>query len=83
MIERILKAFGIGSTKTVEPETLTDITAGFEAQIEKMKARVEFDKEAIEKKKQDQLRIEMERQVLEGDVSRGERMISKFSDLIA
>lgn len=83
MIERILTALGFKATKTTEPETLSDITAGFEAQIEKMKARVEFDKESIEAKNKEQLRLEMEKQILEGDVSRGERMINKFSDLIA
>lgn len=84
VIAKILNVFGFSTNvATVEPETIDQITAGFQTQIDKMQARVEFDEKAIEEKNKEQLRLEMEKQILEGNVSRGKRMIGKFSDLIA
>lgn len=84
VIAKILKTFGFNVNETAsEPESLEDITAGFQAQIEKMEARVAFDEKTIEEKNKEQLRLEMEKQILEANVSRGKRMVGKFSDLIA
>lgn len=84
VIAKILKTFGFNvNENTNEPESLEDITAGFQAQIEKMEARVAFDEKTIEEKNKEQLRLEMEKQILEANVSRGKRMVGKFSDLIA
>lgn len=82
MFAKIIAAI-FGSTKAQKPEDLNDILEGFNTQIQKMKARVEFDEQSIEDKKKEQLRLEMEKQVLEGDVAHGKRLIVKFSDLIA
>ena len=84
VIAKILNVFGFSTNVvSVEPETIDQITVGFQTQIDKMQARVEFDEKAIEEKNKEQLRLEAEKQILEGNVSRGKRMIGKFSDLIA
>lgn len=80
VIAKILKTFGFNvNENTNEPESLEDITAGFQAQIEKMEARVAFDEKTIEEKNKEQLRLEMEKQILEANVSRGKRMVGKFA----
>lgn len=83
VIAKILKTFGFNTVETAEPETIDQIAAGFQTQITKMEARVEFDEKEIEAKTVEQARMEAEKQILEVNVSRGKRMIGKFTDLIA
>lgn len=84
VIAKILNVFGFSTNVTaVEPETIDQIAAGFQTQIEKMESRVEFDEKEIAEKTKEQARLEAEKQILEVNVSRGKRMIGKFTDLIA